>query len=88
MGIRLVEDVLDSLLDYKRGEMLSQYICTLRKTKASFEGHTGVDGVSVLIGDLDAELLLDGHDDLDGVQAVQAKVIGEVCDGLDLFVDG
>lgn len=28
--------------------------------------------------------LLDSHHDLDGVQAVQAQVVGEVCGGLDL----
>lgn len=43
-----------------------------------------VDGVSVLVGDLDAELLLDGHDDLDGVEAVETEVVGEVGGGLDV----
>ena len=43
-----------------------------------------VDGVSVLVGDLDAELLLDGHDDLDGVEAVETEVVGEVRGGLDV----
>lgn len=43
-----------------------------------------MDGVGVLVGDLDAELLLNGHDDLDGVQAVEAEVVGEVGSGLDL----
>jgi hypothetical protein len=38
-----------------------------------------VDGISVLVGDLDAELLLNGHDDLDGVETVEAEVVGEVC---------
>lgn len=47
-------------------------------------GHTGVDGVGVLVGDLDAELLLDGHNDLNGVETVQAEVVGEVSGGLDL----
>lgn len=28
--------------------------------------------------------LLDSHHNLDGVQAVQAQVVGEVCGGLDL----
>lgn len=47
-------------------------------------GRTGVDAVGVLVRDLDAELLLDGHDDLDGVEAVEAEVVGEVGGGLDL----
>lgn len=48
------------------------------------DGRTGVDGVGVLVGDLDAEFLLDGHDDFDGVEGVEAEVVGEVGDGLDL----
>jgi hypothetical protein len=44
-----------------------------------------VDRVGVLVGDLDAELLLDGHDDLDGIEAVETEVIGEVGGGLDLI---
>lgn len=47
--------------------------------------HTGVDGVGVLVGDLDAELLLDGHDDLNGVKAVETEVVGEVSSALDLL---
>jgi hypothetical protein len=45
----------------------------------------GVDGVGVLVGDLNAELLLDGHDNLDSVKRVEAEVVGEVSGGLDLF---
>lgn len=44
-----------------------------------------MDAVSVLVGDLDAELLLDGHDDLNGVEAVEAEVVGEVGGGFDLL---
>jgi hypothetical protein len=44
-----------------------------------------VDGVGVLVGDLNAELLLDGHDNLDSVKRVEAEVVGEVSGGLDLF---
>lgn len=47
-------------------------------------GLTGVDGVGILVGDLNAELLLDGHDDFDGVEAVEAEIVGEVSSGLDL----
>jgi hypothetical protein len=43
-----------------------------------------VDRVGILVGNLDAELLLDGHDDLHGVQAVQTEVIGEVRGRLNL----
>lgn len=44
----------------------------------------GVDVVGILVGNLDAELLLDGHDDLDGVEAVEAEVVGEVSGALDV----
>lgn len=44
-----------------------------------------MDGISVLIGDLDAELLLDRHHHLDRVQAVQAEVVGEVRSWRDLY---
>lgn len=44
-----------------------------------------MDGVGVLVGNLDAELLLNGHDDLDGIQGVETQVVGEVRSGLDLF---
>jgi hypothetical protein len=44
----------------------------------------GVDGVGVLVGDLNAELLLDGHDNLDGVKRVETEVVGEVSGGLDV----
>lgn len=44
-----------------------------------------MDGVGVLVGDLNAEFLLDGHDDLDGVKRVETEVVGEVSGGLDLF---
>ena len=36
-----------------------------------------VDSVSLGVGDLNGELLLDGHDDLDGVERVEAEVRGE-----------
>jgi hypothetical protein len=52
--------------------------------KGKRTGHTAVDGVGILIRDLDAELLLNGHHDLHGVQAVEAEVVGEVCCGGDL----
>ena len=43
-----------------------------------------MDAVGVLVGNLDAELLLDGHDDLNGVEAVETEVVGEVGGGLDV----
>jgi hypothetical protein len=62
-----------------------------RKQKQDWKGRkngdrrTGVDAVGVLVGNLDAKLLLNGHDDLDGVEAVEAEVVGEVGGGLDLL---
>ena len=44
-----------------------------------------MDRVGILVGDLNAELLLDGHDDFDGVKRVETEVVGEVSGGLDLF---
>lgn len=44
----------------------------------------GVDGVCVLVGDLNAEFLLDSHHNLNGIQAVQAEVVREVCRRLDV----
>lgn len=52
--------------------------CCLRAREGG-KKRTAVDGVRVLVRDLDAELLLDGHDHLDGVEAVEAEVVGEVC---------
>ena len=37
-----------------------------------------VNGIGFFIWDLDAEFLLDGHDDFDGVEAVEAEVVAEV----------
>lgn len=38
----------------------------------------------VCIAEGGSPYLLDSHHNLDGVQAVQAEVVGEVCGGLDL----
>lgn len=46
-----------------------------------------MDAVGILVGNLDAELLLNGHDDFNGVETVQAEVVGEVGSGLDLLKD-
>lgn len=81
MGIGLVEDVLDSLVNCKRS------VSTILISRGGCDSLTGVDAVGVLVGDLDAELLLDGHDDLNGVETVQAEVVGEVGSGLDLLKD-
>lgn len=44
-----------------------------------FDGEReGVDLVGLLVGDLELELLLDGHHHLDGVQAVQPQILLEV----------
>lgn len=37
-----------------------------------------LDLIGILIGDLDRELLLDGHDNLDSVQRVQSEISVEV----------
>ena len=39
---------------------------------------TTVDCVGLFVGDLDAEFLFDGHDDLDGVETVEAEVVGKM----------
>ena len=44
----------------------------------------GLDLISILVGDLDRELLLDGHDDLDSVQGVQSEISVEVGNERDL----
>lgn len=53
----------------------------------NFQRLTRVNSISILIRDLNAELLLNRHHYLHGVQAVQAKVVGKVRGGLDLFDD-
>ena len=46
---------------------------------------TRMDGVGVLVGNLDAEFLFNGHDNFDGVEGVEAEVVGEMGDWLDLY---
>lgn len=43
------------------------------------------DSIGILIGDLDGKLLLDGHDDLYGIERVQTEVGGEGRGGGQLF---
>lgn len=43
-----------------------------------------MDGVCLLVRDLDAELFFNGHDDLNSVQAVQAQVVLEMRRAADL----
>jgi hypothetical protein len=43
-----------------------------------------VDGIGLLVRDLDAEFLLDRHDHLDRVEAVQAEVVAKVRGCVDL----
>ena len=50
-------------------------------------GLTGVDGVGILVGNLNAKLLLNGHDNLDGIERVEAEVVGKVSGGLDLYIN-
>jgi hypothetical protein len=82
VSIGLVEDVLDGLVNCS--ENISIVMPKRKFTVWKTRNRTRVDGVGVLVGDLDAELLLDGHDDLNGVETVQAEVVGEVSSGLDL----
>lgn len=90
VGVGLAQDVLDGLVDCV-AEKIEVSLCTCGRAWApqperqKARLRTRVDGVGILVGDLDAELLLDGHDDLDGVEAVEAEVVGEVGGGLDLW---
>lgn len=43
-----------------------------------------VDGIGILVGDLNAEFLLNGHNNLNGIQAVKSKVVCEVRRAVDL----
>lgn len=47
---------------------------------------TRVNGISILIRNLNAELLLNRHHYLHSVKAIQTKVVGKVSSGLDLFI--
>lgn len=40
--------------------------------------------IGLSVGDLDGELILNGHDDLDGVEGVETKVVGELAGGANL----
>lgn len=79
VGVGLADDVLDSLVDCENTWLASVVfdpVCTPELTR--------VDGVSILVGNLNAEFLLNGHDDLDGIERVEAEVVGKVSGGLDL----
>lgn len=58
----------------------------LRSTHTPKARLTRVNGISILIRNLNAELLLNRHHYLHGVEAVQTQVVGKVSSGLDLFV--
>ena len=47
-----------------------------------------LDLIGILVGDLNGELLLNSHDNLDGIQGVQAEVSVEVGLKGDLFDSG
>ena len=52
---------------------------TVAQGARALDGITGgVDLLGICIRDLDRKLVLEGHDDLDGVQAVQTEVVDEV----------
>ena len=58
MGVRLSADISDGLLDY---HVLVQIL-------GRWERHlTAVDGISLLVGNLNAEFFLNGHYNLDGI---------------------
>lgn len=82
VGIGLAKDVLDSLVDYS---WVVSSFPWFPVTRSSHRKLTRVDGVGILVGNLNAELLLNGHDDLDGVERVEAEVVGKVSSGLDLY---
>lgn len=45
---------------------------------------TAVDGIGLLVWDFNAEFFLNCHYHLDGIKAVQSKVVYEVCCSADL----
>src|SRR3954470_19947640 len=46
----------------------------------------GHDLLGVLVGDLDVEVLLQGHDELDGIEGVGAQVLDELRVRVDVFI--
>jgi hypothetical protein len=46
----------------------------------------GDDLLGVLVGDLDVEVLLQGHDELDGIEGVGAQVLDELRVRVDVFL--
>ena len=46
---------------------------------AASSRHTAVDGVGLLVRNLNAELFLNGHHYLDSIERVQSEIIREVC---------
>ncbi len=58
MGVRLSANISDGLFDY---DLLVQMLGRWKKQL------TAVDGISLLVGNLNAEFFLDGHYNLDGV---------------------
>jgi hypothetical protein len=77
MRVRLGHDVGYRLLDFAT----CQSLCPQESSGML----TAMDGIGLLVGNLNAELFLDRHNHLHGVQAVQSKVVLEVCCSADLW---
>lgn len=73
------EIIVHAGVDSNRGRKGEALVCVGLVDNVFHGLVDAVDGVGVLVRDLDAELLLDGHDHLDGVEAVEAEVVGEMC---------
>ena len=55
-----------------------------RNPAPSLAPRTAVNLVGLLVGYINAKLLLNGHDHLHSVEAVQAQVVQEMCLGVEL----
>lgn len=64
---------------------LAHFRAPRRTMHPSHHKLTGVDGVGILVRNLNAKLLLNSHDDLDSIERVEAEVVGKVSGGLDLY---
>lgn len=69
VSVGLCANVRDGLVDFILSAVVRSDFCILL---------TAVDSIRLLVWNLDAEFFLDGHHHLDGIQAVQSKVILEV----------
>lgn len=56
----------------------------MRCDASVFGIHTTVNGISLLVWNLNAELFLNSHDYLNSVETVQTKIVGEMGSTRDL----